>query len=199
MNKNTAELVAPQPSRRKVLLATFLALFVAIMILALFILPAEFNKDPLGVGKVLGISGLSKPPPASIGTVRKEKGAYYQDSVSFQLLPFEFVEYKYQLSGGGSMLYQWTASNTRSGGDSPVSFDFHGESHETEGYEESYSLGEGDHENGAFTAPFNGIHGWFWVNQGSESVTVKLTTAGFYTESLEFRDGFVKKEMVSDR
>ncbi|MBQ0719135.1 MAG: hypothetical protein KBT88_12255 [Gammaproteobacteria bacterium] len=196
MNTRTSEIVVLQTDKRKILLATLLALLVAAVILGVFILPAEFNRDPLGVGEALGISGLSQPVAASGETVRKEEGGFHQQSVSFELLPFEFVEYKYQLSKGSSMLYHWTVTKNPAGISSPVSFDFHGESHEIEGYEESYSLGEGDHENGTFIAPFDGIHGWFWANHGAQAVTVTLSTTGFYTESLEFRDGFVKKQML---
>ena len=182
---------APETSTMKILLATFFALIVAALILTIFILPAEFNYDPLGVGQKLGIMGLSESAPAT-ETVHKEKINFHEDEVSFELLPFEFVEYKYQLSEGSVMLYSWTTSDT-------VSFDFHGEPEDgPEGFAESFNVGKGDHNNGAFTAPFSGIHGWFWENRGADIVTVKLTTAGFYTETLEFRDGHVKKEMLSD-
>jgi len=196
MNTKTAEIVVLQTSRRKVLVATALAFIIAALILSAFILPAEFNRDPLGLGEALGIAGLSQPVAVSAETVRKEEGAFYEDSVSFQLLPFEFVEYKYQLSKSSSMLYRWGVTESGSGEASAVSFDFHGESDEVEGYEESYSEGEGDHEGGSFIAPFDGIHGWFWANHGAQPVTVTLSTAGFYTETLEFRDGFVKKQML---
>jgi len=196
MNTSVPEVVVFQTSKRRILIATLLALVLAVAVLVAFILPAEFNKDPLGVGETLGISGLSKPAAASAKTVHKEANAFYENSTSFQLMPFEFVEYKYQLSKGSGMLYSWTVSKARAGGASPVSFDFHGESHELEGYVESYSLGEGDHENGTFVAPFNGIHGWFWANHSSETVTVTLNTTGFYSESFEFRDGFVIKQAL---
>ena len=198
MNTNTSKMVVLQTDKRRILLATLLALVLAAAVLTVFILPAEFNRDPLGVGEALGISGLSQPAGAgaSAEIVRKEEAAFHQDSVSFQLLPFEFVEYKYQLGKGSSMLYHWAVTKSRVGGASAVSFDFHGESHELEGYEESYSLGEGDHEGGTFIAPFDGIHGWFWANHGAEAVTIKLSTTGFYTEALEFRDGFVKKQVM---
>lgn len=29
-------------------------------------------------------------------------------------------------------------------------------------------------------APFNGIHGWYWRNQGETPVTLTLKTSGFY-------------------
>ncbi len=196
MNTKASQTVVLQTNRSKVLLASLLALILAAAILSAFILPAEFNRDPLGVGEALGISGLSQPAAVSVERVSKEEGAFHQDSVSFQLLPFEFVEYKYSLSKGSSMLYHWTVTRSRGGESSAVSFDFHGESHEVEGYEESYSEGEGDHESGTFIAPFEGIHGWFWANHGAEAVTVTLRTTGFYTESLEFRDGFEKKQIM---
>ncbi|MEZ0122632.1 MAG: hypothetical protein AB9Q17_02445 [Candidatus Reddybacter sp.] len=196
MNTNAPESVVLQTNKRKILTATLFAVVLAAALLIIFILPAEFNKDPLGVGEALGISGLSKPASVSAETVRKEEGTLREDSVSFQLLPFEFVEYKYQLNKGGSMLYSWTSTKIRAGDSRLVSFEFHGESDEVEGYVESYSLEEGDREAGTFIAPFKGIHGWFWANHGPEAVTVTLSTAGFYTETLEFRDGFVKKQVL---
>ncbi len=196
MNSKTSDTEVLPASKGKVLLAALLAFILAAVVLSVFILPAEFNRDPLGVGEALGITGLSQPAAESAETVRKEEGAFLRDSVSFQLLPFEFVEYKYELSKGASMLYRWSVAKSRSGEASAVSFDFHGESHEVEDYEESYSEGEGDHEGGTFIAPFEGIHGWFWANHGAEAVTVTLSTTGYYTESLEFRDGFVKKQVL---
>ena len=196
MNSKTSDTVVLPTSKGRVLLAAVLAFILAAVVLSIFILPAEFNRDPLGMGEALGIKGLSQPAAESAETVRKEEGTFLRDSISFQLLPFEFVEYKYELSKGSSMLYRWTVAKSRSGEASAVSFDFHGESHEVEGYEESYSEGEGDHEGGTFIAPFAGIHGWFWANHGAEAVTVTLSTTGYYTESLEFRDGFVKKQAL---
>lgn len=183
MKKSTSTSLKNKTGRSRILLATLAALVAAILILMAFILPAEFNRDPLGIGEVLGIKGLSEQP--LVETVAIEETKYHQDTVSFQLLPFEFVEYKYPLAQGSAVVYSWTATDT-------VSFDFHGEPENgPEGFAESFSLGQGEREHGTFTAPFNGIHGWFWENRGASTVTVTLTTAGFYTESLKFRDGFV--------
>lgn len=189
MKDNTQEMAAHKLGATKIVFATVAALVVAALILTILILPAEFNRDPLGVGEMLGIKGLSQT--VIVETVTREKAEYGADAVSFQLLPFEFVEYKYRLNKGSTMLYNWTASDT-------VSFDFHGEPVDgPEGFSESFSLGKADRENGTFTAPFSGIHGWFWENRGAHPVTVKLTTAGFYTATLEFRDGFVNEKKIS--
>lgn len=175
----------------RIVLTTLGAFVVSALILFALILPAEFNRDPLGVGQWLGIKGLSAPALTTVDTVSKENSAYHRDGFVFELLPFEFVEYKYQMNKGSTMLYNWTASNL-------VIFELHGEPEDgPEGYAESFSMGKSDRENGSFIAPFNGIHGWFWENRGADTVTVKLSTAGFYSASLEFRDGGMDKNIMS--
>ena len=42
---------------------------------------------------------------------------------------------------------------------------------------------------GTLTAPFPGIHGWYWENTTGEPVTVTLATAGYYNLAHEFRTG----------
>lgn len=197
MKKTTSESIAPElaapntanpPGSVKILLATLGAAVIAGLILVTLILPAELNRDPLGVGEALGIKGLSEKPATE--TVGIEKARFREDTVSFELLPFEFVEYKYRLGQYSALIYSWTATDE-------VTFDFHGEpAGGPEGFAESFTIGKADHENGAFTAPFTGIHGWFWENRGGGAVTVTLSTAGFYSASLEFRDGFVNEKAL---
>ena len=42
---------------------------------------------------------------------------------------------------------------------------------------------------GTLTAPFSGIHGWYWENTTDQEITVTLTSAGYYNLSHEFRSG----------
>ncbi len=190
MQKKGSTSTAQQARRTKILLATLAAFCAAILILVTLILPAEFNRDPLGVGEALGIKGLSMQPQQEM--VRSEKTGYREDAVAFELLPFEFVEYKYRLHEGGTMLYSWTATAI-------VAFDFHGEPDAgPEGFAESYRIGKAERAYGAFTAPFEGIHGWFWENRGTHPVTVTLTTSGFYSAALQYRDGLVSEKRISD-
>ena len=66
-----------------------------------------------------------------------------------------------------------------------------------QGYAETYEkktaqLGA----SGTLTAPFAGIHGWYWENQTTGEVTVTLSAAGFYNMSHEFRkDAATKTKM----
>jgi hypothetical protein len=101
------------------------------------------------------------------------------------------VEYKYRLQEGASMLYSWKATGE-------VAIDLHSEPDGApEGYAESFESRNSSGSSGTYTAPFSGIHGWFWENRGRETVVVTLTTAGFYSGAQEFRDGGIFEHEVS--
>lgn len=168
----------------RIVKATVVAITTAALILITLVLPAEFDVDPLGTGQALGILGLSGSAPK---TVFQEKTDYHEDSMRFVLQPFESVEYKYRLQKDSSLIFSWHASEA-------VTFELHGEpAGGPKGFAESFSRGKHDSKKGTFTAPFSGIHGWFWENRGSDAVSIDLTTAGFYSAAIEFRDGFVNE------
>jgi hypothetical protein len=52
------------PSRRKLVVATAIALGIALLVVVLFVLPAEYGKDPTGFGKLTGVSDLYDPEAA---------------------------------------------------------------------------------------------------------------------------------------
>lgn len=182
------------PSRRRILMATAIALFVAHTVLVVAVLPAEYGIDPLGTGKALGLTALAETPeergaaPSTLEAVRPGVNTpqtlpLAQDAFTVELRPFEGVEYKYRVEKGGSLVYTWTAS-------SDVGFDFHGEPDGAPAtYSESYGKGTGRTAAGVFIAPTAGVHGWFWENATAGRVTITLTTSGFYTASTEYRDG----------
>ena len=177
-------------------MATAGALAVAMVVLVTTVLPAEYNIDPLGTGRALGLTALAtagqeeaaEGPNAPVNADRpgadaRFNGALASDTFTVELRPFEGVEYKYRMEKGASLVYAWTAS-------SPVAFDFHGEPDGAPPrYSESYGKGTGTSATGSFLAPTPGIHGWFWENPGAGRVTVTLKTSGFYTASTEYRDG----------
>jgi|TARA_Y100000310_G_scaffold343132_1_gene449376 hypothetical protein len=166
----------------RILKAALLAVAVAALILITLVLPAEFDVDPLGTGEALGILGLSGSAPK---TVSHQEQLYRQDSVQFVLQPFESVEYKYRLQKDSSLIFSWNASEA-------VTYELHGEpAGGPKGFAESFSIGKNSYEHGTFTAPFSGIHGWFWENRGADAVTIDLKTSGFYSAAITFRDGFV--------
>jgi len=195
----TAALVAAE-MRARLALATAGAIFVAGVILMIAILPAEYGVDPLGTGKLLGLTSIaqaesgsggeaagsaSESSPEELEPVRPGANTpqtvpFKQDTVTFTIGPYEGMEYKYRMEKGASFSYRWTSTGK-------VRFDFHGEPEGApKGYAESYQMGEGERAAGSFFAPTSGIHGWFWENLTSDDITVTLTSTGFYASGIEF-------------
>lgn len=192
---NTNEPVTELPSTRTLAITTAVALLVAAVILVTLVLPAEYGVDPLGTGEALGLTAIANPSagPAMAapegatavtavveGPVGRYAATYKRDAVEFTLGPYEFVEYKYQLQAGASMLYSWTATTA-------VVHDLHGELDGDPNQVTSFNKANRQADHGAFVAPFTGLHGWYWENPGGDTVTVKVTSSGFYTSAMEFR------------
>ena len=106
-----------------------------------------------------------------------ETGEYRVDRTELKLYPAEWVEYFYRLDEGSSMVFTWDATG-------PVTYNFHASPDGAPpGYAESFDAQEKAQGHGTYTAPFSGIHGWYWENVGTEEITLTLTTAGFYTSA----------------
>jgi hypothetical protein len=183
-------------SRQRILRATALAVLAAVALLFVAVLPAEYGIDPLGTGRMLGLTALAgvaeTPEPPSAAPVHPPT-SFKEDVYKIELRPFEGVEYKYRLEAGASLVYAWEAS-------AAVKFEFHGEPDGAPAkYFDSYAKGKGAGAKGGFTAEKAGIHGWFWENPEATRVTITLRTAGFYSKSIEFRDGDRIERKFPDR
>jgi hypothetical protein len=186
--------------RQRIAVVLGAALLVAGLILVMFILPAEFAVDPLGTGAKLGLLPLGEVgqqvdalnQQASVASKAGGAGAivatqdkpFQQESVDFKLAPHEGMEYKYRLDKGEALLYSWNASG-------PVNYEFHAEPDGAPaGYAQTYEKKSAQLQaTGTLTAPFPGIHGWYWENTTDKEVTVTLKSAGFYNLAHEFRNG----------
>lgn len=192
-------------AKQRLALAAGAAILVAGLILVGFIMPAEFAVDPLGIGSRIGlldlgvtgqqVEALEQAAAGGGGAgqatiVAPQQRPFNSETVEFTLPPGEgWIEYKYRLEKGESLLYAWSATG-------PVNFEFHAEPDGgPAGYAQTYEKSQGDAASGTLTAPFSGIHGWYWQNTGSQPVAVKLTSSGFYNLSHEFRpDGSVNNK-----
>jgi hypothetical protein len=195
----TTTRLALAEQRARIATAAAAAMLVAGVLLMATILPAEYGVDPLGTGKLLGLTSLAQANepaavegasaegevPQSLEPVRPgantpQTVALKQDTVTFKLGPREGMEYKYRMEKGAGFVYSWTSTGR-------VNFDFHGEPvGAPKGYAESYQMGEGENASGSFFAPTPGIHGWFWENLTDKDITVTLTSTGFYASAIEF-------------
>lgn len=170
---------ANPPTTKNILIASGIALLVALIVLLAAILPAEFGSDPLGTGEALGLTALSREE----NPLEEQLEIHREDYVEFILEAFQSVEYKYLMDLEASMVFSWIA-------DGEVYYDMHAEPAGLgEEYAESFEQGEADRQMGSFHAPFAGIHGWFWENRSLDTITVRLYSAGFYQTSTVFRDG----------
>lgn len=181
--------------RNRLAVATGAALLVAGLVLVAFVLPAEYALDPLGTGAKLGLLDLgltgqqvdaleaNKGTAAGSGTIlAPQDAAFKQETVTFEARPREGFEYKYRLEKGEALLYSWSAS-------APMNTEFHAEPDGApRGYAQTYEKKDGmNGASGTLTAPFSGIHGWYWENTTDQPAKVTLTTAGYYNLSHEFR------------
>jgi hypothetical protein len=165
----------------------------AAVVFALFILPAERGIDITGLGTLLGLTGMvaaeaePKAEPAKETTVASAEAPPTKatiakttpmraDEMKLVLPPHSGVEVKAHMAKGDHLIFRWDATG-------PVKADMHGEPPGKTGAFTTYWK-EKDLTNGqgAFTAPFEGIHGWYWRNKGETPVTVTVKTSGFYAD-----------------
>jgi hypothetical protein len=174
---------APQspPSARQILAATAAALAVAVVLLFVAVLPAEYGIDPLGTGRALGLVRPAAAVPEEKPLTAASDAGLRVDAVELEIAPYDYVEYKYRLAQSAAMLYSWEAT-------AAVIADFHGaRDGAAAGDEVSIERQTKARASGALTAPFSGMHGWYWENTSNTAIRVKLTTAGFYTAAVEYR------------
>ncbi|WP_299203160.1 hypothetical protein [uncultured Amphritea sp.] len=179
------------PSAMSLIKATMTAIAGALVLLVVIILPAEYGLDPTGLGKQLGLTILSVDPSevainAQSKTMDTPLNAYVppvwigsspfrSDEVSMTLKPGKGAEIKARMKSGENFVFNWKAQ----GGD--LYFDMHGEKIDAGDEFTSYWLERSrSSASGSFEAPFDGTHGWYWKNNGTEMVTVFLEISGFY-------------------
>jgi hypothetical protein len=188
----------PLVSTRRALILVGSAVAAGALVTLGAVLPAEYGVDPLHIGRATGIDRLWSPPTRTVavdatGTTGKaslQKGALRSDVVEIRLgtyggdQPSE-LEYKVHLRKGAALLYDWEAPGVIGPAkDEPGEFfsDFHGHTvvKGQAATEVDYRRSEAPQDSGALTAPFDGVHGWYFQNSSSHPVTVRLHISGFY-------------------
>ena len=164
------------------------------------VLPAEYRKDPTGFGRMTGLLDLSTPrvtkqdaPAAATSTVATTPpsnqpalnawffpAAYKTDTIRIPIAGDGEVEYKIKMKAGQALVYSWQSDSGN------VYYDFHGEPLNNPKGSQTYKKDEElTSANGAFVAPFEGIHGWYWLNLTAKPIKITLRISGFY-ESYDY-------------
>ncbi len=157
------------------------------------ILPAEYNVDPLGLGRLSGLSRLWAPEEnewkaGAMEPAHASKAPIARHVIEIPLgaasWPEAALEYKVAMSPGQTFLYSWTATRQDNAPmTKPVEFEFHGHTVEdgktmtVAEYLKSKSVSA----TGALTAPFEGIHGWYFRNHEEDPVIIRLEIEGFFS------------------
>ncbi len=183
MTQATTPIHATTPQLLK---ATGAAVLAAAAILVTTVLPAEYGVDPTGIGKALGLMALSSTAEASespavtaaslpTASVTQSESPFQNGEMSLVLQANEGAEIKALMRAGDAFVFSWSTD----GG--PVNFDMHGEKpnagDEFSSYWKDRAKTSG---HGSFTAPFDGSHGWYWKNKGTQPVTVTVKLSGYY-------------------
>jgi hypothetical protein len=171
--------VPAQPSLASLTKALAIASAIAAALLVLVVLPAERNIDITGFGGAIGLTALSAPPPASSTPTpamgSETAGAVTEDRTVVDVPPGKGLEYKFYIRAGTKLEYAWEIATGE------LFYDFHGEPKgAAKDVFESYASGNASGVKGTLTAPFDGTHGWYWKNRGTEPVKITLVTSGAY-------------------
>ena len=198
------------PSRSRIAQGTVVAAVVAVIVLVTAVLPAEYGIDPTGIGNAFGFTALNQPVRTLEVTdvlggnegIREVEIPDFGDPVPLPnpeihqnqehpaitetreivIPPEGETEIKTVLQAGKVITYSWQVDQGL------VYSDFHGHDPAIGNafwvrYREHM---EGSSHSGSLTAPFDGEHGWYWVNLTEAPVTVTLTVAGFYDEIIDY-------------
>lgn len=158
---------------RSLIKATVISFVIAMITLVLFVLPAEYNIDPTGVGAKLGLTVFNQQE-SSVQAVT-EKSDEEMDVVTVTVPAGRGVEYKLAMQQFQKVAYQWETE------EGELYFDLHGEPEgDTTGYFESYTIATSSKVKGSFTVPFTGSHGWYWRNDSERDINVQLIIEGDY-------------------
>jgi hypothetical protein len=204
------------PSGRSIAIGSLVALAVAAVLLFTVVWPAEYGRDPTGIGDLLGITGMSAgatqtieivdtvggnetlreieipdfgdPVPLPNPDVARHEDTPPETSTIVVELPLDGeTEVKTVLREGEMIVFDWQTNGGL------VYSDFHGHTPE---FGEDFWVRYREDQRGAasgagsLVAPFSGEHGWYWVNLSDGPITVTLTVTGYFDEVIDYSDAF---------
>lgn len=200
------------PSGRRIALSVALAAVIAAVVLVVAVLPAEYGIDPTGLGRVLGLDALNAPASRTIEVrdviggnerVREVEIPAFNEPVplpnpavhqvedrpiqtrtmTITLDVDDETEVKTVLRASKVITYTWQTDGGL------VYCDMHG--HDPAAGQDFFVRYREDQEGateatGSLVAPFDGEHGWYWLNIHDGPVTITLTVTGFFDDIVDY-------------
>lgn len=205
-------------SGKNIAISATIGALVAVAILFVFVLPAEFGVDPTGIGTRLGLTQMSapsaptrtlevtdvlagnegirlveipdfgEPVPLPNPSIHQDQESPAKTETREITIPAE-GETEIKTVLQKSKVMTYTWRTDRG----TIYTDFHG--HDPEAGNEFWVRYREDQEgssghSGSLVAPFGGEHGWYWLNYNEFPVTVTLTISGFYDDVIDYSDRF---------
>ena len=197
-------------SRRRIVRSILGSVLISFILLVAIILPAEYGLDLTGLGHWLGLNEMSKSArtikvvdvvggninykmvkiPAHGQPVSLPNPLVHQEEMlgvmtrqmQITIPPEKSTEIKMVLKSGKMILYSWRVNQ----GD--VYADFHGHNPIVNDkfwvrYKEDQ---EGSSGNGSLVAPFDGEHGWYFLNYNDFPVTITLDMQGYFERVVDY-------------
>tara|TARA_R110002049_G_scaffold138781_9_gene299210 strand:- start:109 stop:711 length:603 start_codon:yes stop_codon:yes gene_type:complete len=121
---------------------------------------------------------FGSPLPSAVGEnyVARER-PWKSETLTIDLQGDAAIEYKVVMEQGDAIVFNWRVDEGQ------AYYDFH--AHDASFGEEfftRYEEGESGEQSGAIVAPYDGQHGWYWLNIEAEPIKITLEVAGFYDE-----------------
>jgi len=201
MHNNDMPTRAELPTSRQLIRSTIIAIAVAVTLLVMVVLPAEYAIDPTGIGSMLGLTKMGEikqqlaqetkadetltensvsDTQASTEAETKVESApsqsdTWRDEMSVTLAPDEAAEVKLVMKKGETAFYAWEVYQGH------LNSDLHTD--DVDGKAHSYQKGRAEtSQSGKFTSVSDGAHGWYWRNRSDVEVTVTIQTRGEYSQ-----------------
>lgn len=113
-------------------------------------------------------------------SIQSDSAKWRTDVIDVPVKAGEDLEYKLDMKKGQGVVYSVTYGTLEHPGMMEV--EFHGHTEKVDGVGDLmfYSKTGGSAQSGVFTAPWDGIHGWYLKNDSTKDVVVRLELAGFY-------------------
>jgi hypothetical protein len=114
------------------------------------------------------------------GVISLQPRKWRTDTIDVPVSAGKGLEYKVGMKKGEGLVYNVDFGDLEHPGLMVV--EFHGHTPQVDGVGDLmfYSKTGGSPQSGVFTAPWDGIHGWYLKNESGKDTVVKLELAGFY-------------------
>jgi hypothetical protein len=158
------------PSLRRLMLITLGAAGVATLLSVTVGLPAEFGRDPTGVGAMLGLKGMgASAGTLATGSTARFYEAAYRPTLSvplFRKTAARQLEYV-RMKTGETLIYSWEAE-----GADGLFLTYS----ETDGDDVRVVSSTGDQRavGWSLVAPMDGVHRWYWQNRSTKPIVIRL-------------------------